>query len=388
MGKRGGQITLITIAVVLVLGFSAAAAKVTCADDGSFTIEKASKTFPVYAQTKTGEQTEVTGEWVEIGDSKIKALRKFNFYADEGTFITAGPTKQKIKVGKTTYTVSCPAFRFSCRLFNLSIDYCYTINGTFHAKYAVHNFNIDEKKTLRFDKPFVFRYDLVLPGQKRLTHAPTILSPEFAELNITLRKLAALNKFIMEAPLGPEEVQALEIRYEQCSQRKFNLFEWKPCSKQPACTINKDCQDDEQCPAGFCQKLVCGDCEYAVNNSCARYECCDNEACPAEASCQDNRCVALSCTGEQTYQEHACVDLLCADDEYAQDHSCVKLSCAEDEAPQNHTCMRLECAEDEFIQNQQCQPLNCAFFTAAVNHECQSWLALVKEKLMGKEKLK
>ncbi len=371
---------MLLLLIMSILAFSVAGAKVTCADDGSFTIEKSSKKLPVYHLGKNGPLTEVSGEWVPVGKSKIKALQKFNFYADEGTFISAGARQQKIKVGKTTYTASCPAFRFSCRLFNLSIDYCYTINGTFQAKYSVHNFNIDEKKTFRFEKPFVFRYDLVRPGQKRLTHAPTMLSKEFADLNITMRKLAGLNKFILASAIGENDVQSLEIRYEDCPQRKFDLYERKECVQQPACTISKDCQDDEQCREGFCQKLVCGDCQDAVNNSCRSYECCDDSACASEAYCQDNSCVALPCAETQAIQEHRCEELSCADDEIAAEHHCQKLSCAGDEAPQNHTCVRLECSDDEFIQEHRCVPLECELFQAAVKHECRSWWQWVKSR--------
>lgn len=380
MNKRG--ITLITLAVLITLStlFSVQAAKIHCDDDGSFTIEKSSKKVPVYVQSRSGDWVEAAGEWSLVSDSKIKALRKYNFYADEGTFISKGAAKHKVKYGKTTATVKCPAFRFSCRLFNVSIEYCYTISGTFHAKYAVHNFDIDDKNTFRFEKPFVFRYDLVLPGQKRLTHAPTILSKEFADFNITMRKLAGLNKFVLRSPIGRDDVQSLEMRYEDCSQRKFNLFEWKPCTRQPACTISKDCQDDEQCREGFCQKLVCGDCQYAVNNSCHSYECCDDSACASEAYCQDNSCVALQCAEAQAIQEHRCEELSCADDEVAAEHQCQKLACADDEAPQNHACMKLECADDEFIREHRCLPLKCGFFEAAVNHECTSWMGWVKGK--------
>ena len=369
---------MLLVLFVLLTPSSVQAAKVHCDDDGSFTIEKSSKRVPVSIQSRSGEWVEAPGEWQVFSESKIKALRKFNFYADEGTFVSKGPAKHKIKYGKTTATVSCPAFRFSCRLFNVSIDYCYTLNGLFHAKYSVYNFDIDEKNTFRFDKPFVFRYDLVLPGQKRLTHAPTILSQEFVELNVTMRKLADNNKFILKSPIARDDVQSLEMRYEDCNQRKFNLFEWKPCTKQPACTINKDCGEDENCQEGFCQKLVCGDCEYAANNSCIQYECCEHSACLPTAFCQDNRCVALNCSGQQAYQEHACIDLLCADDEFAQEHECRKLSCTEEEAPQNHTCVKLACTEDEFIQEHRCVAFDCEFFQAAVNHECVSWIRWLK----------
>lgn len=356
MAKRG--VLLIAVLIALLSFPSIEAATATCADDGSFFIEKSSKKVPVYAQTNAGELVEVAGEWILVGDSKIKVLRKFNFQSDEGIFISKEPAKQKIKVGKKTYTLSCPAFKFSCRIFNLSIDYCYTINETFHAKYSVYNFDIDEKDTLRFEKPFVFRYDLLLPDRKSLTHAPTILSQEFAELNITMRKLADLNKFILESKIGRAEVQSLEIRYEECHQRKFNLFEKKQCTEQSACTIAKDCGDDEQCTEGFCQKIVCGDCQYSANNTCHDYECCDSSACVEDASCQENGCVKLECAGTQKIQEHACVALICAEDEYLDERGCRKLLCAEEEVPQDHACV----------------PLQCGFFQKIKDHQCVGWI--------------
>ncbi len=380
MGKRG---VILLVLFILTL-FSVQALKISCKDDGSFFIEKSSKKLPVYAEMGK-EFVEVEGEWVKAGDSKIKKLQKFNFHADEGTFIGAAATKRKIKLGNKPYTISCPPFRFSCRLFNLSVDYCYTINGTFHAKYAVYNFNLDEKKTLRFDKPFVFRYDLVLPDRKRLTHAPDILSREFAELNITLRKLADMNKFIMLSAVGQEKIDSMEVRYEKCNQRKFNLYMRKECVTQPACTIEKDCQTDESCENGFCQKLVCGDCQFAANNTCMSYECCEHDACAAEAYCGDNVCQPLSCLESQAIEEHACVELSCEDDEAPRGHTCQKLACAEDEAPVNHVCTKLACADDEFVQEHQCMKLDCSLFQKAMGHECKSMVQWVKRKMGSKQ---
>ncbi len=362
----------------LVLFFSLSlveALELKCDSDGSFTIKNARKTSPVFIETKTGEFIDAPGEWVEVKEDK-----QYNFYGDEGTFIAKEKSKQKIKIGKSTKTVTCPPFTFSCRVFNLSIDYCYTIGGTFQAKYSVYNFDIDGKNTLRFDKPFLLHYDIVFPGQRKYTHAPDALTKEFAELNITMRKLAGLNKFIMKAPIGRDDALSLEIRYEDCTQRKFNLFEWKACVQQPACTINKDCTGDEQCQEKFCQKLVCGDCQYAANNTCFSYECCDHSACAAAAVCTENTCTPLQCSEQQAAREHACVELTCADDEFIEQHQCKKLSCAESEAPHDHACVKLECTGDEQVLNHQCVSLECGLFQRAVEHECVSWGKWIRGK--------
>jgi len=377
--RRFGIVPLIALLFLVTLS-SVAALKITCADDGSFTIEKSSKKLPVFAESRSKELVKVEGEWVKASNSKIKLLQKFNFHADEGTFIGAAG-KHKIKFGEKSYTVSCPAFRFSCRLFNVSMDYCYTINGTFHAKYAVYNFNLDEKKTLRFDKPFVFRYDLVLPDRKRLTHAPDIMSREFAELNITMRKLANMNKFVMVSSVAQEKIDSLEMRYEKCNQRKFNLYERKECVTQPACTIDKDCSGDESCQNNFCQKLICSNCQYALENACVSYECCEHEACAANASCRDNVCQPLQCLENQAPEEHFCVDLACTEDEVAEGHRCVKLACADDEAPLNHVCGKLQCADDEFIKAHQCIKLDCPVLQMAMEHECRGMVQWVKRKI-------
>ncbi len=369
------SVVIPVVLLFLTLFLAEAAIELNCDTDGSFSIKNSGKKFPVSLQLPSGEFIDAPGEWVEV-----KKDKNYNFYGDEGTFINKKPTKQKIKLGKNTKTLNCPAFVFSCRIFNLSIDYCYTIDGTFHAKYSVYNFNFDEKNTLRFEQPFVFRYDLVHSGQKRLTHAPTVLSPEFAELNITMRKLSGLNKFILASALGPIKPTALEIRYENCNQRKFNLFEWKACVQQPACTINKDCTGDEQCLESFCQKLVCSDCQYAVNNTCLIYECCDDSSCATTAFCQENTCQPLACAQTQAITEHRCTDLACADDEFTEEHQCKKLLCTEEEAPKNHACVKLECAGDEQVLDHQCVPLKCGFFQRAVEHECVSWVEWVKRK--------
>ncbi len=358
------------------------ALKIECAKDGSFRIENAVKEQPAYAKDTSGAFVEVEGVWFATADGK-----KFNFFSDEGIFISKNQSKQKIQLGKATYTVTCPPFSFSCRVFNVSIDYCYAVNGTFHAKYTAYNFDIDNVNTLRFDKPFLLRYDLRLPGGKSITHSPEILSSGFAELNITMRKLSDSGKFILQSDISNvgSNVDYLEIRYEKCRQKKFNLYESRQCAMQPSCTIDKDCIGDETCAGGFCQKLVCGECQYAANNSCFAYGCCDNSACAQDASCEKNQCVPLLCAANEAVKEHQCVELVCADDEVAEDHQCRKLSCAADEAAQNHSCIKLACAEDEFIENHQCRKLKCGFFQLAMEHTCKGWWAGVGKMVRRQE---
>ncbi|MBN1156822.1 hypothetical protein JXA85_04340 [Candidatus Woesearchaeota archaeon] len=41
--------------------------------------------------------------------------------------------------------------------------------------------------------------------------------------------------------------------------------------------------------------VTCGDCQYAVNNTCYDYECCDDGDCDIEYKCEGNKCIINNC---------------------------------------------------------------------------------------------
>ncbi len=357
--------------ISLVFLTSVSALKMECLNDGSFKISGSYSKPPVYYKDKAGQFKEAEGQWLV---NKLGTLPTYDFYSDEGIFISKTAAKQYIKLGSSSYTLSCPVFSFSCRILNLSIDYCYTVEGIFQAKFTAHNFDLDKNSTLRFDKPFLLEYDLnSAESRKTFTHSPTEVSAGFEKINLTLRKLAKENKFLLKWPAS-EKIRSMEIRYEKCPQKKFNFFVSHPCMDLKICDIDNDCLGEEQCKNSTCQKIEPGECQFAANHTIYRYECCEDVACPEDKFCgEDNSCQTISCAEEEGIFDHQCRFLNCADDEVVFNHTCLKLQCQDNEKPENHQCLILHCGEKEVAANHSCQPLGCRWFEKARNHQCQSY---------------
>ncbi len=366
---------MIVIIVSFVFLTSVSALKLECLNDGSFKISGSYSKPPVYYKDRTGQFKEAEGQWLA---NKLGTLPTYDFYSDEGIFISKNAVKQYIKLGSSQYTLSCPAFSFSCRILNISVDYCYTVEGMFQAKFTAYNFDLDKNSTLRFDKPFLLRYSLnSAESRKTFTHSPTEVSSGFEKINLTLRKLAKENKFLLKWP-APEKIKSMEIRYEKCPQKKFTFFTSQPCMDLKVCDIDNDCLGEEQCKNSTCQKIEPGECQFVANHTVYNYECCEDSFCPAEKFCDENNtCQLLSCPEEEGIVEHQCQTLECADDEAILNHTCQKLQCQDDEKSENHQCVDLQCRDKELARNHSCQPLNCRWFEKAKEHQCRPYAAFL-----------
>lgn len=373
------RLLFLMLAVFFFISFfnSVSALKLECLNDGSFKISGSYEKSPVYYKDKSGQFKEADGQW---STNKLGTLPTYDFYSDEGIFISKNAVKQHIKLGSSQYTLSCPAFSFSCRILNISIDYCYTIEGMFQTKFTAYNFDLDKDNTLRFDKPFLLRYDLnSAESKKTFIHSPTEVSSGFEKINLTLRKLAKENKFLLKWP-APEKIKSMEIRYDKCSQKKFTFFTSEPCMDLKVCDIDNDCLGEEQCKNETCQKIEPGDCQFVVNHTLYSYECCEDVACPEDKFCgEDNYCQALSCAKEEMAINHQCQLLNCADDEVVFNHTCQKLQCQDYEKPEDHRCVDLQCRDKELARNHSCQPLGCRWFERAKEHHCRPYASFLSK---------
>lgn len=370
---------LLTLAVFFFVSFfnQVSALKLECLNDGSFKISGSYSKSPVYYKDRTSQFKEADGQWLT---NSLGTLPIYEFYSDEGIFISKNAVKQYIKLGTSQYTLSCPAFSFSCRILNISIDYCYTAEGLFQAKFTAYNFDLDKNNTLRFDKPFLLQYDLnSAESRKTYTHSPTEVSSGFEKINLTLRKLAKENKFLFKWP-APEKIKFMEIRYDKCPQKKFNFFVSKLCMDLKLCDVDNDCFEEEQCKNETCQKIEPGECQFAANHTIFHYECCEDAACPVEKFCnKGNTCQPLDCKEEEGIVNHQCSMLKCAGDKILFNHTCQELQCKDNEKPESHRCISLQCSEKEAALNHSCQPLNCRWFERTKEHQCRPYLPLLSK---------
>lgn len=344
---------ILVLIPVFLLSFSlVSAATMECFDDGSIKIKGMSKKRLIYATEKGSKEGyfEVPGKYSEI---KLEKKTEYNFYSDEAIFVNQEATKYQIEYGSSKATITCPAFKFSCRIFNISVEYCYNRDGLFTSKFMVYNFHFDETNVLRFTHPFMLKYEAVTKGKERVIHGPDRFTPGYKDLNITMRKLNAGSKFILKWPMD-KKIDKFYIRYDDCRQKRYNFYESAECTEATACTIDKDCFEDENCTGNLCEKLDCGECQYVGNHTCLDYSCCLDEDCLAKERCEDHVCVKFECAEEEVVANHTCAVLECAEDEYVAEHACVKLNCADDEEAVEHQCFKLECGG----------------FSKAVKHEC------------------
>ncbi|MAG08442.1 hypothetical protein CMO89_03140 [Candidatus Woesearchaeota archaeon] len=364
------------------------AASIKCNDDGSILITGVSGKSKglVSARKKSSKDPyfKVDGTWTEYEDNK------FRFRSEEALFVSSKPTRYTVVIGRRKSTAKCPAFKFSCRIFNMSVDYCYKRNDTFYAKFTANNFKIDKDNSLRFNQPYTLRYDAETKEKKTYTHAPDILSKEFNETDMVVRQFKTKNRFIMswETPLN---VSRFIVSYDGCERAKYNLRERANCIEMPSCDRNEDCFTDEICEEGTCSKSECDECQYPMNNTCYDYECCESSVCKEDEECSENKCISLECKEDEQLVEHECISLECEDDEYLGEHECIKLECKEDEFAFEHECVKLECYENEqildhecvelecedneFTEGNECKPLKCGFLKKAYKGKCFGWFS-------------
>lgn len=359
MKKPPFLLVLSILLSISVLASAAYAVTLECFDDGSVKIDGIKKKWPIQAKYGKGDWFEVPGEYIHNEKEKT-----YTFFSDEALFVSQKGAKYSLKAGKYKYSVKCPPFKFSCRIFNVSVDYCYTRNNTFFSKFMVYNFHFDKTNVLRFTQPFMLWYEVKTEEGRNLVHAPDRYSPGFEGMNISLRKLNAGSKFVFKWQTE-EKIKKFYIRYMGCRQERYNLYKSAECTEAIACTIDKDCFGDEHCREGICEKLDCGECQYIENNACWNYACCLDEDCYWGKWCLN----------------HSCVELNCSFDEKIDNHSCAKLECGFDEYVSEHQCLKLECLDDEQAANHACQKLICGFYQKPKEHQCVNFLAYYYNKL-------
>ncbi len=354
------------ITLFFVLATLSYGATLECFDDGSIKIEGIRKRWPITAQEKGGKSG-----WFEVpGEYRYNEKEEeYTFFSDEALFVSQKGSKYSLKTGKYKYTAKCPPFKFSCRIFNMSVDYCYTRKGIFISKFMVYNYHFDKTNVLRFTHPFMLWYEVVTTDGKRYVHAADRFNPEIKEINITLRKLNAGSKFVLSW-LTDREVEEFYIKYNDCRQDRYNFYKRVKCTEAAACTISRDCFDDEYCQESLCEKLDCEECQYMANHTCFNYGCCLDEECGLKERCTEHACIELNCSREEGILNRSCAKLECAFDEKVEEHACVKLECAEGESAVDHACLKLECKEDEFISGHACVKLDCGWLKKAANHGC------------------
>ncbi|MEW6722876.1 MAG: hypothetical protein AB1324_06450 [Candidatus Micrarchaeota archaeon] len=64
------------------------------------------------------------------------------------------------------------------------------------------------------------------------------------------------------------------------------------CAPPPECNENEDCESDEYCKAGACEKIPV-ECGYAENHTLFMYECCSDDACGIGSACKNNTCIKI-----------------------------------------------------------------------------------------------
>ncbi|MBI2575198.1 hypothetical protein HYV82_04920 [Candidatus Woesearchaeota archaeon] len=377
--KRGAALALMiaTAAVVVMAAMAAAetelaaqpakaSASVNCRDTGAVYISGFDDTPQAVYAKRLGSSKKflVAGEW-------SKAEEFYHFASEEAIFLNSNKTAYTVYVGSRSYSVTCPAFVFSCRIINVSLDSCYKRGDQFTGALYAYNFKLGVNQSLRFEKPFLLTYKVITDGRKELVHGPEILSPEFRNISVSVVRKIGYNKFLLRWNTT-RNITRFSAQYHECATDKYNFYDSAACSDKPACSADSECLEDESCEDGACIKLRCGECAYIENHACKQYECCGNSDCGEDSYCALNRCLKLACLEDEGITDHACQKLQCAPDEKAENGSCVKLQCAEDELAGGNKCSKLKCAENEKPQNHECMQLKCGFLQKAEKHGCVS----------------
>ncbi|MBI2664873.1 hypothetical protein HYX10_06060 [Candidatus Woesearchaeota archaeon] len=338
-----------------------AAVETSCRDTGEFVIRNLDEKEGVYARIGTN-WAEVEGEWRDENNRKT-------FRSEEAVFISPKASRQSVRVGKSSYSLNCPAFVFSCKLINISINACYKRNDTFYGRFTAYSLRYDKQNEFRFEKPFLLDYEIKTSDGKELTHGPQILSPEFRQIAMSRAKRVGSNRFTLMWNTT-KDIERFTVQYQQCDNQKYNFYDSVECTDLPTCASNSECAPNEACEDNLCIPLSCGACQYTANHACADYECCGNNDCAESEECADNKCASLNCAYNEAAAEHECRQLACGNDEYIFNGTCAELECEQHQAAVNHVCA--ECGQDETSENNQCTKLSCGFLKKAKGHECAS----------------
>jgi hypothetical protein len=368
--NRGKGVVIILFCLMLFLFFmgNVSAVKLDCYDDGSLVIRELLEKGTVEARLRYSRKPyfDVPGVWNQ--DDKY-----YYFYSDEAVFITDKPTKYTIKMGKRRYSVECPMFKFSCRMINISMEYCYTRDGLFVGRFMAYNFKLNKTTEYRFGNPFLLKYDVKTTELKTFSHGPEVLSKGFEDINMSYKRLQKGNKYTLRWKT-PYNITRFSVSYDKCRQKRYNFYKSLECEENVAfCKIDKDCYSNEYCEDGVCTAVECERCKYPINHSCVSYECCGDSDCKENKKCEEHRCVEFSCKEGEYVFNHTCLKLDCKEDEYISNNSCKKLFCDEDEYVENHQCRKLECRDNEYAQNHTCNKLQCKFFQKSYNHRCVNY---------------
>lgn len=364
--KRGvAALTLLIIAIAVQTqqAESSAELRLSCRDTGALYISNFDgKQLSVYAKRYgSSAKFPVPGEW-----SRSEELSYFT--SEEAVFVNSNKTAYTIYIGSKSYSVSCPAFVFSCRIINISADACFKRGEQFTGRFYAYNFKLSQTQSLRFEKPFLLTYK-AKDATDELVHSPGILSPDFRNISISVSRQPVYNRFSLRWNTT-RNITRFSIQYGECATEKYNFYDSVECSDRPLCSSDSQCLSDEGCEDGACSRLKCGSCGYIENHQCKSYECCKNEDCSESDYCAKNYCLGVQCLQDEQVENHGCTKLQCGPDEHAVNGTCIKLECADDEHADKNTCTRLECREDESPKNHLCEPLQCKGNEKAEKGKC------------------
>jgi len=105
------------------------------------------------------------------------------------------------------------------------------------------------------------------------------------------------------------------------------------------CTIDSDCENDEQCIDYNCTKII-GECGYAKEHRWINYECCADSDCPDDKYCSGNSCKKVE--GECGYiSNHKWINYgCCKNSDCASGETCINNKCTQESSSgdSNKTC--------------------------------------------------
>ncbi len=347
------------------------AVEVVCHDNGAFSISNLDKpALSVSIKKSGGTSYKASGSWRDTSDGLSR------FTSDDMAIVDVSGGYYTVTADKASYGVTCPPFKFSCKLINISINSCYKREDNFTAKFTAYSFRYDKKNEFRFEKPFVLTYKAfaeVNGRRKELMHAPSILSPEFKTINMTRIRRVGSNTYTLKWQT-PLDISKFVVQYDECQTQKYKFYDSLDCTPTPSCGSDADCLQSEHCDDGFCNPISCGSCQYIGDHACVDYACCTDEDCDKGFTCSDRKCQPLSCQFDEYIVGHGCDKLACADDEYLSNHSCSRLNCQKSQAAVNHVCKDIACSDDESLdlETNSCKKLSCGFLKKVSSHQCVS----------------
>lgn len=352
-------------------------AEAKCFDTGAFSLSNIEdRGRSVTIKKSGGSAAAVSGTWREMSNGL------FRFASDDMAVTDVKGGYYTVAVDGLSYGVTCPPFKFSCKLINITINSCYRRNDTFFGKYTAYSLRYDKKNEFRFEKPFMLTYAAIADvagKRKEMVHSPVAVSPEFEAINLSRVRRVGSNTYTLRWNT-PLNVSKFIVRYDDCETAKYKFYDSFECSQRPSCSQDSECLLNERCEDGFCIPISCAACQFVSNHTCVDYDCCGDADCDLGFACMDQSCQQVACGFSEYVSGHGCESLECAEDEYVSNHTCSKLNCKEDEVAVNHICKPVECADNEAIANRSCQKLKCGFLKSANNHACVSVFSLLFRK--------